>query len=117
MIQKCLDLISAQQGKDAGDMVYQVGEHLKDIVRETPGAAALVAADITQKGMGLADAEKKIAEAARKNKKNNCGAVGFYEADDILRAFYGLAKRGERPAAAPVAEKPKAVNILDLLGV
>ena len=85
--------IAEQQPKERS-AVWMVGEQLKDMVRAEPGIAELLLADLAGKGMGLADAEKKIAAAAKKNKVGNCGVVTPAEAEDILRSFYGLPPRG-----------------------
>lgn len=74
--------------------VWMAGEQLKEIARSEPGSAELLAKDLAGKGMTIADAEKKIAELARKNRDGNCGCVSSEEAEDVLRAFYGLRQRG-----------------------
>lgn len=106
--------IEAQQPKTKS-AVWMVGEQLKDMVRAEPGIAALLTADLAGEGMGLADAEKKIAAAAKKNKVGNCGVVTPAEAEDILRSFYGLPPRGaaqeERDEAKPT---PPPEGMLDL---
>lgn len=73
--------------------VWMAGEQLKEIARSEPGSAELLAKDLAGKGMTIADAEKKIAELARKNRDGNCGCVSSEEAEDVLRAFYGLPQR------------------------
>ena len=55
--------------------VWMAGEQLKEIARSEPGSAELLAKDLAGKGMTIADAEKKIAELARKNRDGNCGCV------------------------------------------
>ena len=67
--------------------VWMAGEQLKEIARSEPGSAELLAKDLAGKGMTIADAEKKIAELARKNRDGNCGCVSSEEAEDVLRAF------------------------------
>lgn len=96
--------IAAQQPKTKS-AVWMVGEQLKDMVRAEPGIAALLTADLAGEGMGLADAEKKIAERAKQNKVGNCGVVTPAEAEDILRSFYGLPPRGA--AAEPERDEAK----------
>lgn len=75
--------------------VWMAGEQLKEIARSEPGSAELLAKDLAGKGMTIADAEKKIAELARKNRDGNCGCVSSAEAEVVLRAFYGLPQRGK----------------------
>lgn len=86
--------IEAQQPKDRST-VWMVGEQLKDMLREEPELADLLEKDLSGGGMTLADAEKKIAEQARKNKVGNCGCVSSAEAEKILRKFYGLPEKGQ----------------------
>ena len=84
--------------------VWMAGEQLKEIARSEP------AKDLAGKGMTIADAEKKIAELARKNRDGNCGCVSSEEAEDVLRAFYGLPQRGEARE-----EAPKVLDLADFL--
>lgn len=107
--------IEAQQPKERS-AVWMVGEQLKDMVRAEPGIAELILADLAGKGMGLADAEQKIAEAAKKNKVGNCGVVTPAEAEDILRSFYGLPPRGaaQEPARDEAKFTPPQEGMLDL---
>ena len=114
-LQNALDRITAQQAKHRqGSAPWCVGEQLKDILRAKPEAADLVARDLDQTGMGLADCEKKIADFAKKNKQGNVGFCGPADADRIIREFYGLPDRSETPspiapagtqAAAPTRRK------------
>ena len=62
--------------------VWMAGEQLKGIARSEPGSAELLAKDLAGKGMTIADAEKKIAELARKNRDGNCGCVSREEAEE-----------------------------------
>lgn len=114
-LQTALDKIAAQQAKHRqGSAPWCVGEQLKDILRAQPEAAELVAKDLNQNGMGLADCEKKIAAFARDHKQGNIGFCGPADADRIIREFYGLPDRSETPspiapagtqAAAPTRRK------------
>ena len=81
--------IEAQQPKQR-NAIWMVGEQLKDICRQEPDCAALIAEDLKSEAMALAKAEKKIAERAQKNRQGSCGVVTPAEADEILRGFYGL---------------------------
>lgn len=114
-LQTALDRITTQQAKHRqGSAPWCVGEQLKDILRAQPEAADLVARDLDQTGMGLADCEKKIADFAQKNKQGNVGFCGPADADHIIREFYGLPERSKTPspiapagtqAAAPTRRK------------
>jgi hypothetical protein len=81
--------IEAQQPPQR-NAIWMVGEQLKDICRQEPDCAQLIAEDLKSEAMAIAKAEKKIAERAQKNRQGNCGIVTPAEADEILRAFYGL---------------------------
>lgn len=97
-LQNALDRITAQQAKHRqGSAPWCVGEQLKDMLRENATGAGIVAMDIDQKGMGLADCEKKIAAFARDHKQGNVGFCGPADADRIIREFYGLPARSETP--------------------
>lgn len=101
-LQTALDRITAQQAKHRqGSAPWCVGEQLKDILRAQPEAADLVARDLDQTGMGLADCEKKIADFAQKNKQGNVGFCGPADADHIIREFYGLPERSK--TLSPIA--------------
>ena len=110
-----LDKIIAQQAKHRqGSAPWCVGEQLKDILRAKPEAADLVARDLDQTGMGLAECELKIRDFAGKHKDGNVGFCGPADADRIIREFYGLPDRSETPspiapagtqAAAPTRRK------------
>ena len=114
-LQTALNKIDEQQKKfKQGSAPWCVGEQLKDILRAQPEAADLVARDLDQTGMGLADCEKKIADFAKKNKQGNVGFCGPADADHIIREFYGLPERSKTPspiapagtqAAAPTRRK------------
>lgn len=92
--------IEAQQPKERS-AVWMVGEQLKDIIRTDPRAQEIVLQDLDVKEMSLAECEKKIAERARKNKVGNVGCVTPAEAEEIIRAFYGIAVGDEVQAEAP----------------
>lgn len=90
-------LIEAQQkGLPEYSPARMVGEQLKGIVMMDPDAAELLAQDLRKKGMGILEAEKKIkarADEIHKTQKGNGVAVPPWEAEDILRKFYGLPER------------------------
>ena len=90
-----------RQQPERHNTVWMAGEQLKEIAREEPQSAELLARDLAGDGMTIADAEKKIAALARENKEGNCGCVSSEEAEDVLREFYGLPKRGEAQEKAP----------------
>ena len=81
--------------------VRMAGEQLKGIASMDPDAAELLAEDLRVKGKGIADAEKQIKKRADEYEKERhatvkgSGAVCVmpWEAEDILREFYGLAPR------------------------
>ena len=111
-----------------------VGEHLKQIAREDPHCAELLAEDLRVSGKGITDAEKQIKaradelEKIRRKEQGGNGGVGVmpWEAEDILRQFYGLPERTWGPdkedtapttaaKSSPQGEKGKIIDILDFL--
>lgn len=116
------EMIEAQQKGHEGTTVFTVGQHLKDICRADPSCAVIVAEDLQQKGMGIADCEKKIQELAdsiQKKTKRKCVGVDFYAAEDAIRQFYGLpaAEKTTAPTPAPVVEVPAFLGLGDLMGL
>lgn len=111
--EEAMAAIEAQQPKERGP-VWMVGEQLKDMLRAEPALADLLLKDLSGGGMTLADAEKKIAEQARKNKVGNCGCVTPAEAEDILRRFYGLPPRGQAMALKSAA-RGVVIDLADFL--
>ena len=99
--------IEAQQKGKEGTAPYMVGEQLKDICRREPTSAELIDKDLDIKEMSIVEAEKKIKAYADSHKKGSFACVPPDVAEDILRKFYGLPKRGERPA-------PSAGGIIDI---
>lgn len=98
---EALALIEAQQKtlKDKSP-AWCVGEQLKDILRsESPAAIDLVATDLEQEGMGIADCEKKIADFASAHRQGNTGFCGPADADRIIREFYGITITAQKQAA------------------
>lgn len=67
-----------------------VGQQLKDICREEPVSAELIAQDMENPAMGIVAAEKRIKAFADDHKTGNFFCVAPQEADKILRKFYGL---------------------------
>ena len=108
--------IEEQQRGHNKDQVWCVGEQLKDICRREEHSAELIATDLKEnKAMSIAAAEKKIAERARKNKVGNSGCVSPYEAEEILRAFYGLGDPGEPEQVQVESSESKIIDLADFL--
>lgn len=100
-------LIEAQQKKLKGRcMAYAVGEQLKEMSYKDERVAALLEKDLEGDGMGIEEAEKKIAAFAKANK----GFATLQEAEGILRDFYGLGS-----PTAPPAPEPDILNLTDFL--
>lgn len=113
MQKKAEDLIAAQQkGLDQYQPAFMVGEQLKDILRREPESAELLAQDLEKVGMGIAAAEKLIADEARKHRKGSAACVPPWIAEDILRKFYGLPERtwGPGKGREATAQEPKAAE-------
>ena len=109
--ERAIAAITAQQPKERTD-VWMVGEQLKDICRAEPHTAELIEKDMAVKGMGLADAAKKMKEYADAHKTGSFACVTPAESDRILRDFYGLSR--ETPAA-PEKETGKIIDLADFL--
>lgn len=99
--------IAAQQAKaPEGSDVWMVGEQLKDICRREPGCVPILAEDLDNEGMSLADAAGKIKDYADKHRGSmKCFCVSPWQSEKILREFYGLPEAG---AAAPTVAEAKA---------
>ena len=81
--------ITAQQGEE-NTPVWMVGEQLKDIIQDCPGWQEIVAQDMENQAMSLAECEKKIKAYADKHRKGNFACVVPSVAEKIIRDFYGL---------------------------
>lgn len=125
MYEKVEQLIRAQQEKlKEGEPAWCVGEQLLDMARGVPGAAELLAQDLTVKEMSIVEAEKKLkAFADERHRKIGGSCVGILprEAEKILREFYGI--HGEavpapvvevRAAVDPMMDAPDALDALDI---
>ena len=92
--------IEAQQKGLENTGAWMAGEQLKDICRQEPSYADIVAADLENPDMSLEKAERQIkakADELRKGIKNaSCVCVPPNVAEDILRKFYGLPAAGDR---------------------
>lgn len=112
-LQTALDKITAQQATHKqGSAPWCVAEQLKDILRAQPEIAELVANDLDQTGMSLADCEKKIAAFANDHRQGSVGFCGPADSDRIIRAFYGLP---EAPAVPSPASRRKTIRLADFL--
>ena len=100
-----------QQGKvKEYSTQWMVAEQLIELCQREPESAALLDKDLDVKEMSIVEAEKNIKAFADKRKVGNSSCVSPMEAEDILREFYGLPKRG----AAPEMEKTDGEIALDL---
>lgn len=120
-LQTALDKITAQQATHKqGSAPWCVAEQLKDILRAQPEIAELVANDLDQTGMSLADCEKKIAAFANDHRQGSVGFCGPADSDRIIRAFYGLpeapaATSPTSPAVPSPAPRRKTIRLADFL--
>ena len=123
------EMITAQQKGRECTPVYMVGQQLKDICREDPHNAEIVAQDLQNKSMSLEACEKKIKAWADEHKpgpKAPCCCVPPDVAEKIIREFYGLPEMGLRsgsegdrrgPAGLAMTEKTAPRNDSSLLGL
>lgn len=120
-LQTALNKINEQQKKfQQGSAPWCVGEQLKDMLRENATGAGIVAMDIDQKGMGLADCEKKIAAFANDHRQGTVGFCGPADSDRIIREFYGLSEAPAAtfptsPAVPSPAPRRKTIRLADFL--
>ena len=109
MIQKAIDRITEQQnGLAETDVVFGVGEQLKNICRESAEISELVFQDLANEQMSVKAVEKKIEAYA----KAHGGCTPPQAADKIIRDFYGLPPKDEVPATA---SEPKLIDINDFI--
>lgn len=94
-LETAIEKISAQQPKARND-VWMVGEQLKDILRDEPEWAEMVARDLENPAQRLEAAAQRIRDRAKQNRAGNVGCVTPAEADEIIRKLYGIPPRGER---------------------
>lgn len=117
------EMIEAQQKGLEDTTVYMVGQQLKDICRDDPSCAAIVAEDLQNKDMGIAACEKKIkayADEIKAKKKVRSVGVSPEAAERIIRQFYGLPEAGapvEEPSGTPATKSSRMLNLDDLLGL
>lgn len=110
MIERAIALLEEQQSKvQARSPQWMVGEQLKDICRQEPHCAELIAQDLENPAMSITEAEKKIKAFADGHKTGSFSCVPPAEADRILREFYGLPS----PEAEPERSGAGA-QVLDL---
>ena len=103
--------IEEQQERCKDTQAFYVGEHIKEICRESTEIAEIVLQDLSNPELSIIKAEAKIAAYAREHGSKKFGFCPPQEADRILREFYGLPSR----AVSPAPQKAKIVNLLDLL--
>lgn len=104
------DRIAAQQPKER-NAVWMVGEQLKDILRAEPWNQEIVARDLELETMSLAECEKKIKECADKHRKGSSSCVTPWEAEQIIREFYGISSQ----TVGLRTETPEILDLKDFL--
>ena len=113
MTDRAIALLNEQQSKvKERSAPWMVAEQLKDICRQEPDSAELIAQDLENPEMGIVQAEKKIKAFADAHKTGSFSCVTPSEAEDILREFYGLGAAGTAPAGR---DAPKVLNLADFL--
>ena len=112
---KAIIALEAQQAKVKDHSPqWMVAEQLKDICRQEPRSAELIAQDLQVEAMSITEAEKKIKAYADSHKTGNFSCVVPAEADRILREFYGLPSP-DKVKTAPTPPAKKRVDIADFL--
>lgn len=105
---RVVEMIEEQQKQLGRCMASGVGEQLKDMCIQDRRIAALVEKDMESPGMGIVEAEKKIAAFAKKNQ----GFATGQEVEHILREFYGL---GEADTDQTSHTEPDVLSLTDFL--
>lgn len=104
IVARVKELIEVQQKGKENTAPWMVGEQLKEIAEREPISAGILLNDLQVETMSIVEAEKQIKAYADKHKKGNCFCVTPIVAEGILREFYGLPKRDEKPAEETVAD-------------
>ena len=111
-----IDKITAlQQGLEGSD-AFVVGEQIKGICKD-PVCAELVEKDLEGEGMGLKECAAKIKEYADKH-KDESGRFAFVPpdvAEGIIRDFYGLPAKADKPEKKAEREPGGIINLEDFL--
>lgn len=113
------EMIEAQQKGKENSAPWMVGEQLKDICRSDPHCSEIVAQDLQNLSMSLAECEKKIkakADEIQKKNKGKCVCITPNVAEQIIREFYGLpdAQEATEPVLEPASEPEDDFGMLDL---
>ena len=114
------EMIESQQKGKENTAPWMVGEQLKDICRQDPHCAEIVAKDLENPSMSIVECEKKIkakADEIQKKGKQKCVCITPNVAEQIIREFYGLpeAQTSATAALVPAPEpEPEDFGILDL---
>lgn len=102
MLNLVIEKISAQQKGKEDTALFMVGEQLKDICRDTPGAAELVLQDLDVPEMSLEKCEAKIkayADELHDKNKGGCICISPSTAEKIIRKFYGIGEKQEKTSS------------------
>lgn len=111
MTQRAISMLREQQSKvKERSAPWMVAEQLMDICRREPHSAELIARDLENPDMGIVQAEKKIKAFADAHKNSGFSCVTPWEAEEILREFYGLGS-----ADTDDGDVPKILNLADFL--
>lgn len=94
------------QQKQAGNKghIFAMGEQLKEICRNEPRAAELVAQDLTNPEMSLAKLKLTFDKFAQDHREGNESCITPDQADELIRKFYGI----------PAPNQSSCSNVLDL---
>lgn len=98
-----------QAGMKKGSHAWCIGEQLKEICRREPESSRLVEQDLENKEMGLEACARKFEEWAAKNREGNRACITQWQAEKLIREFYGL------PEPAAEETRSRLVDLLDYL--
>lgn len=118
-MEKLFELIAVQQKGHENELLYMVGEQLKDMARREPAIVELLKQDLEVPEMSLAKAEGKIKAYSDSHRGGkSCFCVTPIVAEGILREFYGLPKRDTekvQEAAPAVSNSAPKLDLSDFL--
>lgn len=98
IVARVKELIEVQQKGKENTAPWMVGEQLKEIAEREPISAGILLNDLQVETMSIVEAEKQIKAYSDKHKKGTSFCVIPTVAEGILRKFYGLPEREEKPA-------------------
>lgn len=114
---KAIEEIKRQQSGKENSPAWMIGMQLIDMIKAEPELSGIIEEDLQNPDMSLvkcADAMRKHADEINSKSKGNCVCITPAEAEKVIRKFYGLPDREERPGPATEPVPAMEENILNL---